>query len=194
MNPDGYYPRKNLALVELDSGNPAEAARRLEECRRLWPQDPEIVMTLAGIRFQGFEDDRTALPSGTCAVDLQYASLSPPCEVSEVVFADEGSKGFGEPVLVMRPGQAVLVPPLPRMPRIEGRWHLRDGPSPDPTGLSIESTDRRDGLERGVEGNDVAERTHATVRPARTLEPRGPDVAHGIGTRQGFDDLALDGS
>jgi len=46
-SPDFYYAHKNLTLVYLDSNRPAESRKELEACVRLFPSDPEILMTLA---------------------------------------------------------------------------------------------------------------------------------------------------
>src|SRR2546427_307513 len=80
------------------------------------------------------------------------------------------------------------------MSRVERRWDFRHRPSPYPARPSIERADRGDGREQGVEGDDVAQRTDAAIRPARALEPRGPEGVNRGRARQGHDDLPFDGS
>jgi len=87
----------------------------------------------------------------------------------------------------------VSVPPLDRMARMEGLGDFRGGPREDLPSAVVERTD--DGLgiaEAGREGDDVPDRAHPAIRPARASEEGLPRIPEDLGSFERRKALSFD--
>src|SRR3972149_3572878 len=75
----------------------------------------------------------------------------------------------------------VSVPPLDRMARMEGLGDFRGGPREDLPSAVVDRTEDGHGIaEADREGDDVPDRAHPAIRPARASEEGLPRIPAGL--------------